>query len=107
MANECTHCGQAIGFWSRIINKEQCPLCRKDVKRARAHWAAALDGCLADRILTAEEEAGLFALAEQLRLTRADLGPFHYKLDRGRKISAALLNQAPIMPCNLNLKRGE
>src|SRR3954469_20733488 len=98
MANECTHCGQAIGFWSRIINSAQCPVCRKGVRLARARWGAALDGCLADRILTAEEEAALFVFAEQLGLTQADLGPLHYKLDRGRKISAALLNQAPIMP---------
>lgn len=103
----CTHCNDPIGFWSRLINSQQCPVCRKAVKLARARWNAALDGCLEDRVLTAEEEAGLFAFAEQLHLTRADLAPLDYKLDRGRKISAALLNQAPIMPCSLNLKRGE
>jgi hypothetical protein len=107
MANECSHCGQAVGFWNNVINRRQCSDCREGVEVAVEQWTSALHQCLEDRILTVEEEQQLVAYAAQLRLTRADLEPLRPRLERARVISAALVNQSPEVGCDLNLKDGE
>lgn len=107
MAGSCTHCKKPVGFWRGLVGGTLCAQCRPSVVRARRQWGAALDTCLADRILTMDEERSLDRLARQLALTPDDLAPFTARIVRARQISASLLGHPSAVPTNVNLKPNE
>jgi hypothetical protein len=71
-------------------------------------WLAHVEHVLADRFLTAEEEAHLRAVQYQVGLAEEDIAPYVPRILRAKSISAALAGPAPyVVVPNLLLREGE
>lgn len=108
----CRRCGTEItrSAFAELFGSPvtACEACTTFLNGALPAWEQRLNFYLADRFLSAEEEADLRNYQIQLGLTDQDLAPAMPRLLRAKQISAINMGELPqVHPGNALLSRGE